>query len=98
VGIGVAAGLGVAGGFFAAVAAFGFGASFDVSFFLAAGALAGGCAAGGVSEICADTVVAAIAIARPATIDMGRGRFMSGVIPVRSFLFQFFQALRHAPV
>ena len=97
VGVGVAAGLGVAAGFFAADVAFGFGACFGFSFF-AADAAAGGCAAGGVSEICADAVVAANA--RPARIDMGRRRFMSGVIPVRSFLFQavVFQALRHAPV
>jgi hypothetical protein len=95
-GVGVAAGLGVAAGFFAAVVAFGFGVSF-----FAAGALAGGWAAGGVSEICADAV--AIAIVSPATIDIGRRRFMSGVILARSFLFQATvfqasQALPHTPV
>src|SRR6266540_315193 len=63
------AGVGVAAGFFAAVGAFGLGASF-----FAAGGLAGGCAAGGVSEICA--VAPAIVISKPASSDMGRRSFM----------------------
>src|SRR6185436_16275786 len=62
-------GVGVAAGFFAAVGAFGRGASF-----FAAGALAGGCAAGGASEICA--VATAIVISKPASSDMGRRSFM----------------------
>src|SRR3954452_18313482 len=63
------AGVGVAAGFFAAVGAFGFGASF-----FAAGGLAGGCAAGGVSEICAAAPV--IVISKPASSDMRRRSFI----------------------
>src|SRR5215207_7346578 len=73
---GAGAGVGVAAGFFAAVGALGLGASF-----FAAGGLAGGCAAGGVSEICA--VAPAIVISKPASSDMGRSSFISGVIRAR---------------
>src|SRR3954467_1304357 len=62
-------GVAVAAGFFAAVGAFGLGASF-----FAAGGLAGGCAAGGVSETCAGAP--AIVIRRLASSDMGRRSFM----------------------
>src|SRR6185436_5761431 len=62
-------GVAVAAGFFAAVGALGLAASF-----FAAGGLAGGCAAGGVSEICA--VAPAIVISKPASSDMGRRSFM----------------------
>src|SRR5262249_55124707 len=68
-------GVGVAAGFFAAVGALDLGASF------AGGGFAGGCAAGGVSEICAKAPVAMTN--RPASSDMGRRSFMSGVIRAR---------------
>src|SRR3954467_9242260 len=62
-------GVAVAAGFFAAVGAFGLGASF-----FAAGGLAGGCAAGGVNETCAAAPV--IVISKPASSDMGRRSFI----------------------
>src|SRR3954471_23793627 len=65
----VGAGVGVAAGFFAAAGAFAFGGAC-----FAAGGAAGGCAAGGVSEVCA--VALAIVISKPASSDMGRRSFM----------------------
>src|SRR6267142_2810817 len=76
--------------------AFGFGISFGTSLavslagsFFAAGLLSGsgavGIGAGGVGGTCANAPPAAIS--KPASIDMERRSFMSGVIPVRSWLF-----------
>ncbi len=86
-------GVGVAAGFFAATGAFGFGISFGTSLagsFFAAGLLSGsgavGIGAGGVGGTCANAPPAAIS--KPASIDMERRSFMSGVIPVRSWLFR----------
>ena len=86
-------GVGVAAGFFAATGAFGFGISFGASLvgsFFAAGLLSGsgavGIGAGGVSGTCADALLAGIS--KTARIDMERRSFMSGVIPVRSWLFR----------